>query len=195
MIKSKYLKKVIFYTILFCIFILISIGYKMIHTENVSINEEFLLYKCKRVIHKNEKVYMTINSIDKDEEGYYILSFDLRYEGDKPIQVTKGAGNFSYLSKFKLIVKSNNIFKRLDYRYFEIADTSEYDYRVHSYRENLPDTLNSGESIRNIKIGLNLSEESNVNISNLKFRIENYPIGSHSLSKSKHKIDKVFKVK
>ena len=85
----------------------------MIHTENVSINEEFLLYKCKRVIHKNEKVYMTINSIDKDEEGYYILSFDLRYEGDKPIQVTKGAGNFSYLSKFKLIVKSNNIFKEL----------------------------------------------------------------------------------
>lgn len=97
--------------------------------EEIKIGEEFLLYECTDSLHSEEKVYMTINDIRKDDyngelrEGMLsiVMYFDLRYEGDEPIELVNkgddistfdvnfGTGSFSDLCSFQTKISTKSL--------------------------------------------------------------------------------------
>lgn len=77
--------------------------------ESITVGKEFLLYECNNKLHGNEKVFMTINKIEKDNGSCVggsdstictVMYFNLRYEGDKPINLIDKSRSFSNLSSF-----------------------------------------------------------------------------------------------
>lgn len=93
-----------------------AIGYRKFN-EPIKIGKEFLLYECNDKSHSSEKVYMTINKIEKDngscvgddESQCTVMNFDLRYEGEKQIKLVNESRSFSDLCSFTTIVSSGKL--------------------------------------------------------------------------------------
>ena len=135
----------------------LKIGYRKFD-EPIAIGEEFLLYKCGNKSHGNEKVYMTINKIDKDNGSCVgdddtqctVMDFDLRYEGKKPIKLIGEDRSFSDLCSFITTVSSNNHDEDEWEDEFIIENDMEYDIIHSDYAKNLPKIIKPGTILKNL---------------------------------------------
>lgn len=134
-----------------------AIGYRKLN-EPIKIGKEFLLYECNEKSHGNEKVYMTINKIEKDNGLYVeddesqctVMDFDLRYEGKKPIKLVDENRSFSDLCGFTTIVSSDKL-KDNECEYeFYIDDGMDSEIIHSEYEYNLPKVIKPGTKIKNI---------------------------------------------
>ncbi|WP_018592833.1 DUF3185 family protein [Terrisporobacter glycolicus] len=132
-------------------------GYRKLN-EPIKIGKEFLLYECDDKSHGNEKVYMTINKIEKDngscvgddESQCTIMDFDLRYEGKKPLKLVNENRSFSDLCSFNTIVSSDKL-KDGEWEYeFLIEDDMDSEVIHSEYTKNLPKVIKPGATLKNI---------------------------------------------
>jgi hypothetical protein len=124
----------------------------------ITIGEEFLLYECNNTSHGAERVYMTINKIEKDKGSCVgnddvsctVMYFDLRYEGDKPINLIDESTSFSDLSSFTTSLASEKL-KYDDWSDdFIIEDDINSDVIHTEYTKKLPKVIKSGTTLKNL---------------------------------------------
>ena len=133
------------------------IGFRKLN-DPITIGKEFLLYECDDISHGNEKVYMTINNIEKDngscvndnEFSCTIMSFDLRYEGDKPIKLIDENRSFSDLSSFRTTVSSDKLKKDNHIADFIIEGDMGSEVIHSEYTHTLPELIKPGMTLKNL---------------------------------------------
>ena len=151
--------------LLFAIFIFLgdtisdkfAIGYRKLN-EPIKIGKAFLLYECDDKSHGNEKVYMTINKIEKDngacvgedESQCTVMDFDLRYEGKKPIKLVDENRSFSDLCSFTTTVSSDKLKDGEWEDEFFISDDMDSEVIHNEYIKNLPKVIKPGATLKNI---------------------------------------------
>lgn len=126
--------------------------------DPITIGKEFLLYECDDISHGNEKIYMTINNIEKDNGSYVdddefsctIMDFDLRYEGNKPIKLIDENISFSDLSSFRTTISSNKLKKDNHIADFIIEDDMNSDVIHSEYTNTLPKLIKPGMTLKNL---------------------------------------------
>ena len=109
--------------------------------------EEFLLYKNDDS-QGNERVYMTINKIIKDEPDI-VIYFDLKYEGEKDIPLVGNKLNFSDLCTFKTSL-SSKITKDREEDVFNIEEDIDSDMVYTEYTKKLDKVIKPGTKIKNL---------------------------------------------
>ncbi|HBI93676.1 MAG TPA: hypothetical protein DDY58_15365 [Terrisporobacter glycolicus] len=116
--------------------------------EPIKIGKEFLLYECNDESHGDEKVYMTINKIEKDNSKATMMYFDLRYEGDESINLVDENNSFSDLSSFRTTISCDRL--EDDYDEFLIEDDINNPVIYSEYVKNLPKVVEPKMTLRNL---------------------------------------------
>lgn len=126
--------------------------------ESITVGKEFLLYECNNTSHGNEKVYMTINKIEKDNGSCVdnddltctVMYFDLRYEGDKPINLIDESRSFSDLCSFTTSLSCNKL-KDDDWSDDFIIEDDINSPAIHTeYANELPKVIKPGTTLKNL---------------------------------------------
>lgn len=125
----------------------LEIGFRKLD-EPIKIGKEFLLYKCDDEEHSNEKVYMTINKIEKDDYEATLMYFDLRYEGDKPINLVDENNSFSDLCSFRITISCDKLKDRWDE--FNIEDDINNPTMYDEHIKNLPKVVEPNMTLKHL---------------------------------------------
>ena len=123
------------------------IGFRKLD-ESVKIGKEFLLFECNDEDHSDEKVYMTINKIEKDDSKATMMYFDLRYEGDKPINLVDENNSFSDLCSFRITRSCDKLEDEWDE--FNIKDDIHYATIYDEYVKDLPKVVEPNMTLKNL---------------------------------------------
>lgn len=149
--------------------------------EPITVGKEFLLYECDNILHGDEKVYMSINKIEKDngscvgsdETICTVMYFDLRYEGDKQINLVDGKRSFSDLSSFTTTLSCDKL-KDDHWDDFVIEEDIDSGVIHTEYADKLPEVIKPGEIIKNITYPLAVMGVGydNISVEDINIQIE-----------------------
>lgn len=156
-------------------------GYRKLD-EPITVGKEFLLYECGDKSHGAEKIYMTVNKIEKDngecvgdnDTQCTVMDFDLRYEGKMPIKLIDEERSFSDLCTFTTTLSSDKL--KDDYWEDEFLIEDDIDSEViHTeYTANLPKVIKPGTKLKNLThpIAVMGVGYDNVSIKDIKIQLE-----------------------
>ncbi|MCC3869742.1 hypothetical protein [Terrisporobacter mayombei] len=158
-----------------------AVGYRKLN-EPIKIGKEFLLYECNDKSHGNEKVYMTINKIEKDnglcvgddESQCTVMDFDLRYEGKKPIKLVNENRSFSDLCSFTTIASSDKLKDNKCEYEFLIEDDMDSEVIHSEYTKNLPKVIKAGAKMKNIVYPITIMGDGydDISVKDMNLQIE-----------------------
>ena len=126
----------------------LEIGFRKLD-EPIKIGKEFLLYECNDENHSDEKVYMTINKIEKDDTKATMMYFELRYEGDEPISLVDEKNSFSELCSFRTTISCDKVENPSEDEFVIEDDINEptiYD----GYAKDLPKVIEPNMTLKNL---------------------------------------------
>lgn len=126
----------------------LEIGFRKLD-EPIKIGKEFLLYECDDKSHGDEKVYMTINKIEKDDSEATLMYFDLRYEGDKPINLVDENNSFSDLCSFRTTISCDKVDDSWEDQ-FVIEDDINYATIYDEYVKDLPKVVEPNMTLKHL---------------------------------------------
>ncbi|MBO3443858.1 hypothetical protein [Clostridium sp. CCUG 7971] len=127
----------------------LEIGFRKFN-EPITVGKEFLFYKCDNKSHGSEKIYMTINKIEKDEDSCTVMDFNLRYEGNQSIKLIDEGRSFSDLCSFTTNLSSDKLEDGNWSDDFVIEDDMNSGVIHSEYTNKLPKVIKPGTTLNNL---------------------------------------------